>query len=106
LKPELLILPEHLRTLCHEHLHLLKKCNSENYHGNHCREPFLTLKNAALKQHDQIKALEFHTQEYQTHFKNLEWAKEDRGNKFILGFEYLVSNFGTNVWRSLVSYGI
>jgi hypothetical protein len=30
-------------------------------------------------------------------------AKEDRGNKFILGFEYLVSNFGTNVWRSLVS---
>jgi hypothetical protein len=67
------------------------------------RETFLTLKNAALKQHDQIKALEFHTQEYQTHFKNLEWAKEDRGNKFILGFEYLVSNFGTNVWRSLVS---
>jgi hypothetical protein len=40
---------------------------------------FLTLKNSALKQHDQIKALEFHTQEYQTHFKNLEWAKEDRG---------------------------
>jgi hypothetical protein len=29
------------------------------------RETFLTLKNVALKQRDQIKALEFHTQEYQ-----------------------------------------
>jgi hypothetical protein len=27
------------------------------------RETFLTLKNVALKQRDQIKALEFHTQE-------------------------------------------
>ncbi|SHN93960.1 pentapeptide repeat-containing protein [bacterium endosymbiont of Bathymodiolus sp. 5 South] len=68
------------------------------------RETFLTLKNVALKQRDQIKALEFHTQEYQTHFKNLEWTKEDRGNKFILGFEYLVSVFGTSIGRALIVF--
>jgi hypothetical protein len=34
------------------------------------RETFLTLKYVALKQHDQIKALEFHTQEYQSHYES------------------------------------
>jgi hypothetical protein len=37
------------------------------------RETFLTLKNVALKQHDQIKALEFHTQDYQSHYVKLNW---------------------------------
>jgi hypothetical protein len=69
------------------------------------RETFLTLKNAALKQHDQIKALEFHTQEYQTHLKALRKNKTTKNlsDRLVLTFEYLVSNFGTNVWRSLVS---
>jgi hypothetical protein len=33
------------------------------------RGTFLTLKSAALKKNDQIKALEFHTQEYQSHYE-------------------------------------
>jgi hypothetical protein len=69
------------------------------------RETFLTLKNVAFKQHDQIKALEFHTQEYQTHLKALRKNKTTKNlsDRLVLTFEYLVSNFGTNVWRSLVS---
>jgi hypothetical protein len=56
------------------------------------RETFLTLKNVALKQHDQIKALEFHTQEYQSHYEKLNWNNAD---KWILGFENSVSYFAT-----------
>ncbi|SMN01001.1 hypothetical protein SPONN_2079 [uncultured Candidatus Thioglobus sp.] len=69
------------------------KFNADN------RETFLTLKNVALKKNDQIRALEFHQQEYQTHFKNIKLG----GDKLILGFEYLVSNFGTSIWRSFLS---
>ncbi|VVH55184.1 hypothetical protein BSPCLSOX_2300 [uncultured Gammaproteobacteria bacterium] len=62
------------------------------------RETFLTLKNVALKQHDQIKALEFHTQEYQSHYEKLNWNNAD---KWILGFENSVSYFGTNAGRAI-----
>jgi hypothetical protein len=69
-------------------------------------EKFNTLLNIALVKSTFLEklggVLEFHTQEYQTHFKNLEWTKEDRGNKFILGFEYLVSVFGTSIGRALI----
>ncbi|SMM98282.1 hypothetical protein SPONL_2091 [uncultured Candidatus Thioglobus sp.] len=56
------------------------------------RETLLILKNVALKQNDQIRALEFHQQEYRTHFKNIKLG----GDKLILGFEYWASNFGTS----------
>ncbi|VVH64253.1 hypothetical protein BSPLISOX_2130 [uncultured Gammaproteobacteria bacterium] len=62
------------------------------------RETFLTLKNVALKQHDQIKALEFHTQEYQSHYEKLNWNNAD---KWILGFENSISYFATNVGRAI-----
>ena len=62
------------------------------------RETFLTLKYVALKQHDQIKALEFHTQEYQSHYEKLNWNNAD---KWILGFENSISYFATNVGRAI-----
>ena len=62
------------------------------------RETFLTLKNVALKQHDQIKALEFHTQEYQSHYEKLNWNNAD---KWILGFENSVSYFATNAGKAI-----
>lgn len=67
------------------------------------RETFLILKNIALKQNDHIRALEFHKQEYETHFKKLEWRK-NFSDKFVLGFEKFVSEFGTNVVLALVIF--
>jgi hypothetical protein len=49
-------------------------------------------------QHDQIKALEFHTQEYQSHYEKLNWNNAD---KWILGFENSVSYFATNAGRAI-----
>ncbi|SFV87338.1 hypothetical protein MNB_SUP05-SYMBIONT-4-483 [hydrothermal vent metagenome] len=63
------------------------------------RETFLTLKSVALKQNDQIKALEFHQQEYQTYFKSLSRKQFD---KWILGFEYWASAFGTSTTRAIM----
>jgi hypothetical protein len=62
------------------------------------RETFLTLKNVALKQNDKIKALDFHKQEYETHYQNLNWKQFD---KWILGFENSISKFGTSVVDSV-----
>jgi len=70
------------------------------------RETFLTLKNVALKQNDQIKALEFHTQEYQIHLKALRENKTNKNlsDRFVLTFESWVSAFGTNVILSIMSF--
>ena len=70
------------------------------------RETFLTLKNLALKQNDQIKALEFHQQEYQTHLKTLRKNKTNKNlsDRFILTFESWASTFGTNVIRSIMRF--
>ena len=70
------------------------------------RETFLTLKNVALKQNDQIKALEFHTQEYQTYLKVLRKNKTNKNllDRFILTFEYCTSAFGTSAIRSIGSF--
>ena len=70
------------------------------------RETFLTLKNVALKQNDQIKALEFHTQEYQIHLKALRENKTNKNlsDRFVLTFESWVSAFGTNVILSIMRF--
>ena len=70
------------------------------------RETFLTLKNVALKQNDQIKALEFHTQEYQTYLKSLRKNKTNKNllDRFILTFECCTSAFGTSAIRSIGSF--
>ncbi|CAC9652869.1 pentapeptide repeat-containing protein [bacterium endosymbiont of Bathymodiolus sp. 5 South] len=69
------------------------------------RKTFLTLKNVALKQHDQIKALEFHAQEYQSHLKALRENKTTKNlsDKLVLTFESWVSAFGTSTIRSIIS---
>jgi hypothetical protein len=46
------------------------------------RGTFLTLKSAALKKNDQIKALEFHTQEYQSHYEKLNKYSTSKINFF------------------------
>ncbi len=67
------------------------------------RDTFLILKSVALKQHDKIKALEFHTQEYEQHWDKLNWST-NFGDKLILGFEKWASYFGTSVSRSVSRY--
>lgn len=74
------------------------ECNDANFIVDN-RETFLTLKSVALKQNDRIKALEFHQQEYQTYFKDLKWKQFD---KWILGFEYWVSDFGASTIRAIM----
>ena len=59
------------------------------------RETFLTLKNFALKNNDQVKALEFHTKEMNKHYDTLRW-QNNLIDKFLLFFEKKVSHFGTN----------
>ena len=59
------------------------------------RETCNILKNAAIKQNDQIIALDFHTQEYAKHYDELEWNKNPL-NKSLLTIEKYCSKFGTN----------
>ena len=59
------------------------------------RETFLVLKELAIKRYDSIVALDFHKKEYDKHRKDL---SGDFLDKFILGFEYHSSRYGTNVF--------
>ena len=63
-------------------------------------ESALVLKQAALKNHDQKKALDFYVQEmdlYRTHLKkDGQWL-----DQWILGFESWVSNYGTNPVKAI-----
>ncbi len=89
------------------------------------RETFLILKSIALKQNDKIKAVEFHTQEYEQHHKKIYpehfityiwlWVYGDKQSSklkkpfistdwIILGFEYFVSKFGTSIIFSVFWY--
>lgn len=67
------------------------------------RETFLILKQFAIKKHDHINALNFYKNEMQMHIKQL---KEEKENKlvdyWILKFEEVASNFGTNPIRPIV----
>ncbi len=56
------------------------------------RETFLILKNLALKQQDQIKALDFHVQEMEKYRQSLSWKNL---NMWLLSFEKVVSYYGT-----------
>jgi hypothetical protein len=84
----------------------IKFCFNNTEFSSDNRETFLTLKNVALKQNDQIKALEFHTQEYQIHLKALRENKTNKNlsDRFVLTFESWVSAFGTNVILSIMSF--
>lgn len=67
------------------------------------RETFLVLKNLALKQNDQISALDFHKKEYEKHFEELSF-KNNFSDKFILYFEKMISGFGTSISKSITSF--
>ncbi|NQY23781.1 MAG: pentapeptide repeat-containing protein [Campylobacteraceae bacterium] len=67
-----------------------------NFKKTDTKETFLILKQAALKQHDQINALDFYKKEMQAHKDSLEWCSRDCLDKLVLSFERLSSNYGTN----------
>ena len=64
------------------------------------RETFHILKNVAIKQNDQIKALEFLVKEMKQYKKDLKKAKWI--DRFILWFEEKVSYFGTNPLKVII----
>lgn len=88
----------------HLHLHQTQMdmiyCDTQCAFTTPSRETFLVLKNIAIKRHNKIKALEFHTQEYQQHLATLKW-KKNFSDKLILQFEEWASRFGTSVGRSV-----
>ncbi|AIT10334.1 hypothetical protein LO80_08720 [Candidatus Francisella endociliophora] len=61
------------------------------------------LKHESLKKNDTIKAVEFYKDECESHYQTLKWDSRDFFNKFILAFEKYVSNYGTSIFRSIVS---
>ena len=66
------------------------------------RETFLILKSLALKNSDQVKALEFHTKEMEQYKNELKKdAKVKWSDSLILWFEETTSYFGTNPLRAI-----
>ena len=63
------------------------------------RETFLILKNRALDQEDQVKALEFHTHEMEKYREELSWKQVD---KWLLFFEKHISYYGANPLKALL----
>ncbi len=63
------------------------------------RETFLVLKNLAIDQQDQVKALDFHVQEMEMYRKSLSWKKFDW---WLLDFEKFTSSYGTKPWQPLL----
>lgn len=73
-------------------------------HNGANRETFNVLKNLALKQNDQIKALDFHTLEMERYYLDLQSEKGRITEKIILWFEKNVSYFGTDYIRPFMIY--
>ncbi|RXJ94118.1 hypothetical protein CRV00_07775 [Malaciobacter molluscorum] len=67
------------------------------------RKTFLILKQFAIKKHDHINALNFYKNEMQMHTKQLRKEKENKlVDYWILKFEEVASNFGTNPIRPII----
>lgn len=74
----------------------VKNINSDN------RETFQILKGLLIKQSDNILALDSYTKEMEQHYQDLKWPKNPI-NKFLLGFERIISNFGTSPLHTIAS---
>ncbi|MFC4892587.1 pentapeptide repeat-containing protein [Pseudofrancisella aestuarii] len=66
------------------------------------KETYRILKKEALKQSDTISAIEFYKQECEKYYKSISKIR-NFGNKFVLFFEKIVSNYGTSIIRSILS---
>ena len=68
------------------------------------RETFLILKNSAIKNNDQVKALEFHTKEMEQYKADLQKPNQKAkwSDKAILWFEEKTSYFGTDPLRAIL----
>lgn len=64
---------------------------------NASRDAFSILKHLSLKQSNNITALNFYKREYEQHFNDLKWNKNNWGDKLLLAIEKYTSNFGTSV---------
>jgi len=62
------------------------------------------LKHESLKKNDTINAINLHKKECEHHYQSLNWCSKDFFNKLILGFEKMVSSYGTNALKSLLVF--
>ncbi len=64
------------------------------------RESAVVLKNIAIKQNDQITALQFYICEMEKHYADLKEGRHK--DRIILRLERWTNNFGTEPWRAIL----
>jgi hypothetical protein len=82
---------------------LLKKSPTSNYNDLVKKEAYRQLKNNSKKSSNHIEALKFYRNEMDEYWKYIKTSKDETwANRFLIGINKYVSDFGQNYWRPLV----